>query len=958
MESFSNINLIGYRQTTGQFETTINQAHPAHLVDNIYDKARISTDKELIFEVLASALFAHFDAFDRDQLQEVFVILMTSQKERGDSSINPYQDVQITVEKLKNHFACTSEFTYAITQLQEEDPDFFHLEKGIARYNLNQKSFHQNVTITLQILDLPLDLHTLLIQPLSFIDVISCSLTCQHQQQIVGMLKLTSAGKAKITDQRSAKDIFGTYPEYRSDRFLPIDQKGIDYLQQKLGLNCGPLTIQKIKDGKLTIPQAKKEMEIESAAFYKDAFESNLVSYEVEALKKYLIDGSLKGEQVPHHQQFFACYIADKTIQKYLDNGKLTMKYCREHFYDWQRTTRGLDLKQLLQYKEIQQYLDNGKLAIQQLIEIMNAKKSEYFIEALCQKEIEQSLDTGILNMNQLIIYSRNAEIRGLTIALGYQEVKEVLYNGKLTIDRLVKIGARNFAIALRNEHIQKYLTEKKLPIEWLINFSDSEALAESAMEKMIQKFLDNGKLTLGQIIKLLEDFNAGQLKFLEDPNWWFKGSIIALLEWILDQAQKYLDNDKLTTDQILSTPNPFDFANSLHDGEQLQLYLDDNTLAIEQLLPLRGIRIFSCVLDYEEIKNSLDKGELRLDWLIKQWNHNATNTLAFANVLKNKKVRDYLEQRFSWEELVNLPQIAPLYTILSDKRIHRCLGSSYTLDELIVHPHIDAVAYVLALPNTVFQQHLDQNLIKTLIELDEIRSFAYILRIIKEKNVLDLLCTDDDWPYRKLYVETLFELLPNRVKFAACLKKCEALLTKSSLLGLIKYSKHEDVLPLISLCSDKHFQKCLDKETRVRLSDSFKKDGSLGDSLQTVLSKTQFDQYLSEDYWEMQEVVLILQIPQYQNYFETDMLTVPVLLATSSVREALLNNDVQRCLALEEITIEQILTSTKSDLILLAKNGLASYVQTLFDKNYVEAAEVTKNAQAHERKDNNCIIS
>jgi hypothetical protein len=149
-----------------------------------------------------------------------------------------------------------------------------------------------------------------------------------------------------------------------------------------------------------------------------------------------------------------------------------------------------------------------------------------------------------------------------------------------------------------------------------------------------------------------------------------------------------------------------------------------------------------------------------------------------------------------------------------------------------------------------------------------------------------------------------------------------------------------------------------LDKETRVRLSDSFKKDGSLGDSLQTVLSKTQFDQYLSEDYWEMQEVVLILQIPQYQNYFETDMLTVPVLLATSSVREALLNNDVQRCLALEEITIEQILTSTKSDLILLAKNGLASYVQTLFDKNYVEAAEVTKNAQAHERKDNNCIIS
>jgi hypothetical protein len=125
-----------------------------------------------------------------------------------------------------------------------------------------------------------------------------------------------------------------------------------------------------------------------------------------------------------------------------------------------------------------------------------------------------------------------------------------------------------------------------------------------------------------------------------------------------------------------------------------------------------------------------------------------------------------------------------------------------------------------------------------------------------------------------------------------------------------------------------------------------------------TVLYGTQFEPYLSEDFWEMYEVVRILQISQYQDFFKIDMLTVPVLLAASHVRSALLDKEVQHCLALKEITVEQILTSTESDLILLQKNGLASYVQALYDKNDVQVTDVTRNAQVHESKDNNCIIS
>ncbi|MCD6027264.1 MAG: hypothetical protein K0R08_1783 [Solimicrobium sp.] len=699
-------------------------------------------------------------------------------------------------------------------------------------------------------------------------------------------------------------------------------------------------------------------MEVKAAAFYEDAFESNLGGYEAEVLKKYLIDGSLKGEQVPHQQQFFARYLADKQIQKYLDNGRLTMKYCRENFIEKWGSNRTSRLPQWLEHQEIQRYLNNGKLAIPQFIEIMNAERSEAFIEALSKKGVEECLGTGMLSMKQLIIYCMNNEISGLATALEYEEVKEVLYNGKLTIDRLVEIGASDFAIVLINEHIQKYLIETKLPIEWLINFSDLEALAQAVTRKMIQKYLDKGALTIGRIIQLLNDFKAGQHKLVEDPNWQLKCSTIGLLEWILKYAQKYLDNDKLTTNQILATPNPYAFANSLHDGKQLQHYLDDNTLAIKQLLPLPEIRKFSCVLDYEEIKNSFANSELRLDWLIEQWNHNVTNTYAFANILNNKKVRDHLEQRFSWKELIKLPQIAPLYTILSDKRIQQCLGSSLALDELIDHPHIDAVAYILDLPYWVFQQHLKQKRIKTLIEFEGIDSFAYILRTLKKKDVLDLLCKHDDWPFRKLPVKALFGLLNAVVHFADCLKKCEAFLTKSSLLWLIKYREFANIIPLISLCSDENFQKCMDEQTRVRLVNAFKEDGSLHDSLVTVLYGTQFEPYLSEDFWEMYEVVRILQISQYQDYFKIDMLTVPVLLAASHVRSALLDKEVQHCLALKEITVEQILTSTESDLILLQKNGLASYVQALYDKNDVQVADVTRNAQVHESKDNNCIIS
>lgn len=911
MNRFSNLDTHNYWQPPCQFDADTKQVDADLVLDNIYDKAQIPATKELIFEVIASAFFTNFDAFDSGQFEELLVILMTSQKESGDSAICTDQDIQVTLDKLKNHVCCTPEMILAITDRQQ-NPDLFHLKEGLARYNQHPKASHKNVTVIPHILfHLPVDLHPSITQPLSSKDVISLALTCKQQQDMFWMVKLTSKGKAQITDKLSAKDVFLMYPEYRLEHHLLEDQKGIDYLQ--LELNCGPLTIQRIKNRESTIDQEKTEMKKKADRFDKKSFieemqntnpdfSINLSDAEVEAFKKYIIDGSLTPVQLTENL--------------------------------WGATANN-DLREIAFYigtKQIQTCLDNGKLATEQLIN-----------------------------------YCGQDQIKKLAHFLKYEDVRDEINSGKLAISQLVqkRDGAVDHALefSLTNEHMKKYREDHNLSIDWLIKWPHLKEFARVLnLNDIFQKYLGNGKLTGERFINLLNNLRVNQ------PD---NDSAIAIhrthaLRFILQEAEKYLDNGSLEMDQIFESENPAEFTEVLED-KQIQLYLDDDaddTLTIEKLATMPKVKNFCVALNLEGVKKNLGDGNLRLDWFIKQWNNNPDNTFALAKFLDNQQVQEDLKNNiYTLEDLVKLP-IASLSIILEHPSIKECLNKSgLTLNELIQLPNLDSVSYVLSIPNHFFQQQITPHGIKQFINMPDFDSLAYALKTMENKGCFHHLYFD-----QKVAESFFKQLLPKISEFAAFLKKYGVCFKPSSFVKIIETGTFENVIEnLPALCLDENFQKYFPPEIREKLVSSLK-DSYLSnrqsEMVAKVLKNIQFHKYLNVDqetgkmllsfmdalqrplYREsdnshsgakeiLKSVAKILQIPELQPYFKTDALTIPMLMtATPSGRKALTKETVQRCLATERTTIEKVLGSTEADLLLLSRKGIPGYLQALDAKD------------------------
>jgi hypothetical protein len=200
---------------------------------------------------------------------------------------------------------------------------------------------------------LPQDLHPTNCEYFPLKDLQSLSLTCKLQRRIYEdswMHKLTSEGQQKINNLKSsvkeplflhARQLFLDNPQYRIERFLLVDQKGIDYLQNELQVNCGPLTIQKIRKGELTIAQAKEQLEDKEQKIKllkeitkllkeraDEIFDEGWEELSLESVVKYMMDGSLTKEEVVRNivggdVKRFIIFCTDKGAQKYVDNGTL-----------------------------------------------------------------------------------------------------------------------------------------------------------------------------------------------------------------------------------------------------------------------------------------------------------------------------------------------------------------------------------------------------------------------------------------------------------------------------------------------------------------------------------------------------------------------------------------------------------------------------------------------------------
>lgn len=191
-------------------------------------------------------------------------------------------------------------------------------------------------------------------------------------------------------NERFAKELFRDHVEFRLPLYKFSGDNGPEELR-KLGFNFGPKTLQRIRNREVTVEEAQEEQQTD----YQD-LENQLMALQLDSgWIKYVVDGSCQKEDFnelhgwfDHPNSSFAIEtkavnaLSDKKVQKYIDNGKLTIqqlfKLIRAEWlcYDTTRSDKSLF---------------NRRLA--------NSKR---FVDAL--KWFEDPLDSGEVKMEDLLM--------------------------------------------------------------------------------------------------------------------------------------------------------------------------------------------------------------------------------------------------------------------------------------------------------------------------------------------------------------------------------------------------------------------------------------------------------------------------------------------------------------------------------------------------------------------------
>jgi len=181
--------------------------------------------------------------------------------------------------------------------------------------------------------------------------VVNFSLTCEAARFLCGYFwygTLNEQGKQHVHQTKAYPGtIFAHCIEFRDWQFIPASADGIEYIQKKLDINCGPVTLQEIRENKLTREQAKEKCSlsrwprlIADLEQQNDQLASVAKALSVpkqypdapyrdnNAVKKYVLDGSLDLWDYAYisKNSSFLGYLVHDRGQRCLDEERFSMK--------------------------------------------------------------------------------------------------------------------------------------------------------------------------------------------------------------------------------------------------------------------------------------------------------------------------------------------------------------------------------------------------------------------------------------------------------------------------------------------------------------------------------------------------------------------------------------------------------------------------------------------------------
>jgi len=686
-----------------------------NVIGQIVEKAQASAAKEENSAAVLAAIVTHVETLiDSGNvrsphmpvlLQEALVVFIRCNKEAGDFSILR-DDILFALDALIAQLP--EEHANALKRYKDADLRAL-LAIGIQLYNKHQPGLAQPVTLDLKenvLQFVPPEIQFYHYTFLSLRDQLNLSLTCKQQNAINNQYwtdRLTEEGKALITTECPAKKLFLDNPKYRLPPYLLYDQLGIDYLQKDLGVDCGPLTIQKIKNGELTIEQAKQEttdaekratilgdlIEVRNEYLRNNPDEYTNVEWSTWGLDpfvKYMVDGTLTKEDFNRfldwenltHILFF---LNDKAIQKYLDNQILDVdelyNLAAQNHYDV--LDRALPA---FNNSTVQKYLDNGKLTLQRPSWDDGDGKLMiiYFNEGLASPGILKYLQNSQLTLELLIDFIKLTEgdFPRVCQILECPSAQVSLDRDKLTMEQLLNLLVKirdfdsDFILklprALEKKGVQKYLESGELTMRSLITAINIHAFAEALDDKWIQTYLDNKELT----IKLLAHL----------PN-------IAEFTQALQNynVRDFLAKRWITIEQLTKVPNITAFVKVLDIVDYSWRYQGDiREQSTQKLINLPDIGAFRDVIAHPTVEAFYKSGQISHLQLM-----NLPNLVELARALYNKNVHKLLiDGRLPILQLIKLPNISAFVDALSHQQVRAKLKrNELTIEQLVDSPNI-----------------------------------------------------------------------------------------------------------------------------------------------------------------------------------------------------------------------------------------------------------------------------
>jgi len=242
-------------------------------------------------------------------------------------------------------------------------------------------------------------------------------------------------------------------PKNRLDQYVPIDLKGVSYLNS-IGI-INPVWIAQIKKGTLTIQGALDRIvvnqQVLNAALQGDDI-SQTEREELTDLTDYLLNGLLTINEALQLDSGQVSRLSSAHVKMFISNGLLSQEKALSLTHRQAHT---------LWSKNTQKYIANGMLSMDRALDLTDSQRANLWFQCT-----QKYLDNGTFSLDEALNLTDQHRTN-----LWFESVQKYVDNGMLPMDRALNL-TDNQRTNILSENVQKHIDNRLMDMDAALSLS------------------------------------------------------------------------------------------------------------------------------------------------------------------------------------------------------------------------------------------------------------------------------------------------------------------------------------------------------------------------------------------------------------------------------------------------------------------------------------------------------